>query len=69
MNNQWYLRTQDETFGPETKERLLEYLSYRNYSPDDYLFTHYYSNHGLSTDGVRNIINNIAKKVANWAEG
>ena len=25
MKNQWYLRTQDETFGPETKERLLEW--------------------------------------------
>ena len=25
MNNQWYLRTQDETFGPESKARLLEW--------------------------------------------
>ena len=25
MKNQWYLRTQDETFGPETKERLIEW--------------------------------------------
>ncbi|MCQ2390359.1 MAG: hypothetical protein MJ240_02945 [Kiritimatiellae bacterium] len=25
MNETWYLRTQDETFGPETKERLLEW--------------------------------------------
>ena len=25
MNNQWYLRTQDETFGPESKNRLLEW--------------------------------------------
>ena len=25
MRNQWYLRTQDETFGPETKERLIEW--------------------------------------------
>ena len=25
MSNQWYLRTQDETFGPESKNRLLEW--------------------------------------------
>ena len=25
MDNQWYLRTQDETFGPESKSRLLEW--------------------------------------------
>ena len=25
MSNQWYLRTQDETFGPESKARLLEW--------------------------------------------
>ena len=25
MSNQWYLRTQDETFGPESKSRLLEW--------------------------------------------
>ena len=25
MKDQWYLRTQDETFGPETKERLIEW--------------------------------------------
>lgn len=25
MSNQWYLRTQDETFGPESKGRLLEW--------------------------------------------
>ena len=25
MKNEWYLRTQDETFGPETKERLIEW--------------------------------------------
>ena len=25
MGNQWYLRTQDETFGPESRERLLEW--------------------------------------------
>ena len=25
MKNQWYLRTQDETFGPETRERLIEW--------------------------------------------
>jgi DNA repair exonuclease SbcCD ATPase subunit len=25
MDNQWYLRTQDETFGPESKARLLEW--------------------------------------------
>ena len=25
MANQWYLRTQDDTFGPETRERLLEW--------------------------------------------
>ncbi len=25
MKNQWYLRTQDDTFGPETKERLIEW--------------------------------------------
>ena len=25
MRSQWYLRTQDETFGPETKERLVEW--------------------------------------------
>lgn len=25
MKNSWYLRTQDDTFGPETKERLIEW--------------------------------------------
>ena len=25
MSNQWYLRTQDETFGPESRDRLLEW--------------------------------------------
>ena len=25
MGNQWYLRTQDETFGPESRERMLEW--------------------------------------------
>lgn len=25
MSNRWYLRTQDDTFGPETKERLIEW--------------------------------------------
>ena len=25
MAEQWYLRTQDDTFGPETRERLLEW--------------------------------------------
>ncbi len=25
MSNKWYLRTQDETFGPESRERLLEW--------------------------------------------
>ena len=25
MPDKWYLRTQDDTFGPETRERLLEW--------------------------------------------
>ena len=25
MSDKWYLRTQDDTFGPETKDRLIEW--------------------------------------------
>ena len=33
MKNQWYLRTQDETFGPETKERLIEWAQMGRIQP------------------------------------
>ena len=33
MSNTWYLRTQDETFGPETKERLLEWAQMGRIQP------------------------------------
>ena len=33
MRNQWYLRTQDETFGPETKERLIEWAQMGRIQP------------------------------------
>ena len=33
MANTWYLRTQDETFGPETKERLLEWAQMGRIQP------------------------------------
>ncbi len=33
MSDTWYLRTQDETFGPETKERLLEWAQMGRIQP------------------------------------
>ena len=33
MKNEWYLRTQDETFGPETKERLIEWAQMGRIQP------------------------------------
>jgi chromosome segregation ATPase len=33
MKNQWYLRTQDDTFGPETKERLIEWAQMGRIQP------------------------------------
>ena len=33
MSNTWYLRTQDETFGPETKERLIEWAQMGRIQP------------------------------------
>ena len=33
MANTWYLRTQDETFGPETKDRLLEWAQMGRIQP------------------------------------
>ena len=33
MKNQWYLRTQDETFGPETKERRIEWAQMGRIQP------------------------------------
>ena len=33
MSEQWYLRTQDDTFGPETKERLLEWAKMGRIQP------------------------------------
>ena len=33
MANTWYLRTQDETFGPETKERLIEWAQMGRIQP------------------------------------
>ncbi len=33
MSNTWYLRTQDETFGPETKDRLIEWAQMGRIQP------------------------------------
>ena len=33
MKNEWYLRTQDDTFGPETKERLIEWAQMGRIQP------------------------------------
>ena len=44
-------------FTEKAEQRLLEYLSYRNYSTDDYLFTHYFSNEKLHVSGIERIIN------------
>ena len=48
-------------FGDRTKERLYEYLKYRDYNDNDYLFTHYYRNKPLSVSGAERIIKNIAQ--------
>ena len=48
-------------FGDRTKERLMDYLRYRDYSETDYLFTHYYRNQHLSVSGIEGIIRNIGK--------
>ena len=33
MSEQWYLRTQDDTFGPESRERLLEWAKMGRIQP------------------------------------
>ena len=33
MSEKWYLRTQDDTFGPETRERLLEWAKMGRIQP------------------------------------
>ena len=42
MSEKWYLRTQDDTFGPETKDRLLEWAKMGRIQPGQ----------EVSTDGV-----------------
>lgn len=48
-------------FGDRTKERLYDYLKYRDYSDDDYLFTPYYKNTHLSVSGIEGIIRKIGQ--------
>ena len=48
-------------FGDGTRERLFDYLTYRTFTDDDYLFTHYYRNHKLSKAGIENSVKTIAK--------
>ena len=42
MENQWYLRTQNETFGPESRERMLEWARMGRIQPGQ----------EISSDGV-----------------
>lgn len=48
-------------FGEKTKVRLEKYLSTRNYTPDDYLFVHYFRNHKLGVGGIERNIKQIGE--------
>ena len=48
-------------FGEKSKERLLYYLSFRNYQDEDWLFVQYYRDKQLSKEGIENTIKEIGK--------
>lgn len=49
-------------FGDKTKVRLINYLSFRKFENDDYLFVHYYKNKKLTVSGLERSVSNIGKK-------
>ena len=51
-------------FGEKAKERLEQYLSYRDYTDNDYLFSKYYHKGKLNKTGIENII----KKIGEYAD-